>query len=74
MTAPGLTARQLQILELMAQGLTRSQIAEWLVVGVETVASHQHAVYARLGVHNGPAAVAAGYRTGLLNEPAITGS
>lgn len=72
--APSLTARQQEVLELMAQGLTRSQIAEWLVVGVETVASHQHAVYARLGVHTAHGAVAAGYRAGLLNEPAMNGA
>ena len=66
--APCLTPRQLQILELMAQGLTRPQIAERLWLSAETVATHQQAVYARLGVHTGPAAVAAGYAACLLKD------
>lgn len=75
MSAPTLTARQQEILELMAEGLTRPQIATRLWLGVHTVATHQRRVYARLGVHTGPAAVAAGYRTGLLAvEPAATPS
>lgn len=73
-TAPVLTARQQQILELMADGLTRPQIAERLWLGVETIRSHQRAVYARLGVRSGHAAVAAGYAAGLLHEPATTSS
>lgn len=73
-TAPALTPRQQQILELMAEGLTRPQIAARLVLGAGTVASHQRAVYAFLGVHTGHAAVAAGYAAGLLHEPATTRS
>lgn len=69
-----LTPRQQQVLELMAAGLTRPQIAERLYLGTTTIASHQRAVYAHLGVHTGPAAVAAAYRTGLLQEPATTSS
>lgn len=74
MTAPILTARQLQILELMAEGLTRPQIAARLVLGTGTVASHQRAVYAVLGVHKAHAAVAAGYQQGLLDQPAANGA
>lgn len=70
MTGRVLTPRQLQILELMAEGLTRPQIAERLWLGIDTVGTHVRSIYAHLGVHSGPAAVAAGYQTGLLSEPA----
>lgn len=67
-----LTPRQQQILELLAQGLTRSEIAAELWVSSGTVSTHQRLIYARLGVHNAHGAVAAGYQTGLLGEPATT--
>lgn len=68
MTGRVLTPRQLQVLALMAEGLTRPQIAARLWLGTATVKTHQRAVYAHFGVRNGPAAVAAGFRTGLLVE------
>lgn len=69
-----LTPRQQQILELMARGLTRPQIAASLWLSPGTVSTHQRLIYARLQVHTGLAAVAAGYRAGLLVEPATTTS
>jgi DNA-binding CsgD family transcriptional regulator len=46
----GLTARQLEVLALLAEGLTNAEIAERLVVSVRTVETHLAHIYGRLGL------------------------
>jgi LuxR family maltose regulon positive regulatory protein len=45
-----LTKRELQVLELMAAGLTNNEIAEELVISPETVKKHAGNIYGKLGV------------------------
>jgi DNA-binding CsgD family transcriptional regulator len=47
----GLTARELEVLRLLAEGLRNSQIAERLVVSHKTVDHHVSAILRKLGVH-----------------------
>ncbi len=46
----GLTVREVEVLHLLAQGLTSAQIAEQLVIGVVTVNFHVRSIYSKLGV------------------------
>ena len=55
----GLTSRQVEILRLVADGLTNAEIAEHLVVSVRTVDHHVSAVLQKLGVPSRQAARAA---------------
>ena len=63
---PILTARERQVLGLMAQGLSGRQIAERLIVALPTVKTHQARLYEKLGVSERAAAVAEAMRRGLL--------
>jgi LuxR family maltose regulon positive regulatory protein len=53
-----LTERELQVLRLMAAGLTSPQIAEELVVSVNTVRTHIQHIYQKLAAHSRYEAVA----------------
>jgi predicted ATPase/DNA-binding CsgD family transcriptional regulator len=52
----GLTPREMEVLRLLAQGLTSAQIAERLVIGLVTVNSHVRSIYSKLGVTSRAAA------------------
>ncbi|MET8412307.1 response regulator transcription factor [Streptomyces sp. NPDC005195] len=52
-----LTAREREVLFLIAEGLSNQQISERLVIGRATVKSHVHAVLRKLGVTHREAAV-----------------
>jgi predicted ATPase/DNA-binding CsgD family transcriptional regulator len=52
----GLTPREMDVLRLLAQGLTSAQIAERLVIGLVTVNSHVRSIYSKLGVTSRAAA------------------
>jgi DNA-binding CsgD family transcriptional regulator len=53
-----LTAREAEILELVADGRTNTQIADELFISAGTVRRHLENAYAKLGVHTRTAAVA----------------
>jgi predicted ATPase/DNA-binding CsgD family transcriptional regulator len=52
----GLTAREVEILRLVAQGLTDVQVAEQLVISPRTVNWHLTSIYSKLGVSSRSAA------------------
>ena len=54
----GLTAREDEVLGLVAEGLTNRAIAERLVLSENTVIRHVANIFAKLGVHSRAAAVA----------------
>lgn len=54
----GLTDRETEILQLVAQGLTNGEIADDLVISRATVRTHLEHVFAKLGVHTRTGAVA----------------
>lgn len=61
-----LTARELEVLRLVARGRSNSQIATELFVTVGTVKSHLHTISGKLGAANRVEAVALGRELGLL--------
>ncbi|HEX5013619.1 MAG TPA: AAA family ATPase [Candidatus Limnocylindrales bacterium] len=65
----GLTARQVEILRLVAEGLGNAEIAERLVISPKTVDHHVSAILGKLGVANRAAAAAAARQLGLSGEP-----
>jgi DNA-binding NarL/FixJ family response regulator len=58
----GLTARQLEVLALLADGLSNAQIADRLSLSVKTVDHHVSAVLGKLGVPSRGLAAAAARR------------
>lgn len=57
-----LTARELEILRLLAEGLRPQEIASRLFVSIKTVKNHLTSIYAKLGVQTGAQAVVEAYR------------
>jgi len=62
-----LTARENEILRLMASGMTNPQIAEELVIGAGTVKTHTLSIYRKLDVANRTQAIVYAQEIGLLH-------
>jgi DNA-binding NarL/FixJ family response regulator len=63
---PALSAREVEILELVARGTTNREAAERLFISEATVKTHLIHIYAKLGVPDRASAVATAYDRGLL--------
>lgn len=66
----GLTAREQEVLGLLAEGRTQKQIAEELVISPKTVGAHIERILGKLDVHSRAEAVAMAYRLDLVGVPA----
>jgi DNA-binding CsgD family transcriptional regulator len=62
----GLTARELEVLRLLAEGKSDREIAEALFIGLRTVETHVSNLLAKLGAHNRAEAAAIATRQNLL--------
>ncbi|MFG1609980.1 response regulator [Actinoplanes sp. NPDC049265] len=67
--AEPLSQRELEVLTLTAQGCTNRETAQRLFISEATVKTHLLHVYAKLGVRDRAAAVAAAFERGLLGRP-----
>jgi DNA-binding NarL/FixJ family response regulator len=64
----GLTDRELEVLQLLASGLSTDDIGERLVLSIHTVRNHIRNLLAKLGAHSRVEAVAIATRDGLLGR------
>jgi len=62
----GLTTREIEVLALVAKGLTNRQVADQLVISEKTVASHLSHTFTKLGLASRTAATAYAYEHGLI--------
>jgi DNA-binding NarL/FixJ family response regulator len=66
---PELTGREVQVLGLVARGLSNADIGRELFIGEATVKTHLIRAFAKLGVADRTAAVTAAYASGLIELP-----
>jgi pimeloyl-ACP methyl ester carboxylesterase/DNA-binding CsgD family transcriptional regulator len=63
-----LTQRELEVLELIAQGLNNNQISDCLYIAIKTARNHITHIYSKLGVDNRPQAIVLAREAGLGHE------
>jgi LuxR family maltose regulon positive regulatory protein len=61
-----LSEREIEVLQLIAEGLTNQEIASRLFLSPHTVKVHSHNIYGKLGVHNRTQAAAKARALGIL--------
>lgn len=66
-----LTERELEVLRLMAAGLTYDEVAQRLVISLNTVRFHVKGIYGKLGVDRRMAAIERATTLGLLRAPPV---
>jgi LuxR family maltose regulon positive regulatory protein len=65
-TVENLSERELEVLQLIAEGLSNREIAERLFLALSTVKVHTRNIYGKLGVHSRVQAVTRARKLGLL--------
>ena len=68
-THPTLTPREIEVIELMAQGLRNKEIAPSLGISEGTVQVHIKSIFAKLNVNDRTAAVQVALRRGIVHIP-----
>jgi len=63
-----LSERELQVLQLIDQGASNQEIAQELVIAIDTVKRHVSHIFAKLGVQNRVQVVRQARALGLLGE------
>jgi LuxR family maltose regulon positive regulatory protein len=63
-----LSEREIEVLQLIAQGLTNPEIAARLYLSLNTIKAHTRNIYGKLDVHNRTQAVAQGRALGILSS------
>jgi putative two-component system response regulator len=66
--APALGPREVEVVELMAEGLSNKQIAQRLFLSVNTVRNHVQSVLYKLNAHSKLEAVATAVREGIVDR------
>jgi DNA-binding NarL/FixJ family response regulator len=66
-----LTERERQVLLLVAQGRSNTEIADLLVIAESTAKTHIKRVLAKIDVHDRAQAVVFAYRSGLINDGGV---
>lgn len=64
----GLSARELEVLSLLGEGLQNAEIASRLFLSAKTIDHHVSAILAKLSARSRAEAVAAAYRSGIINR------
>ena len=72
-SAAGLTARERDVLRLLAQGATNTEIGTRLFISGKTASVHVSAILRKLGVRSRVEAAAVAQRRGLLGEDTVDG-
>ncbi|BAY73375.1 two component transcriptional regulator, LuxR family protein (plasmid) [Trichormus variabilis NIES-23] len=67
MSNPELSGRELEVLRLMAQGMSNSDIATALTIGESTVKSHVNRILSKLGVSDRTQAVIVAVKRGIVS-------
>jgi DNA-binding NarL/FixJ family response regulator len=62
-----LTRRELQVLRMLARGMSQGDIARELMISPKTVSSHIEQILPKLGVHSRAEAVAAAFSRGIVS-------
>lgn len=64
-----LSDREVEVLQLVAEGRPAAEVASQLFISRKTVSSHMQRIFAKLNVHTRAQAVAVAYEAGLIRVP-----
>lgn len=61
-----LSKREIQVIALLAEGLSKRKISDHLGIKIPTVATHVKNIYRKMEVENAAGAISMAYRCGIL--------